>query len=193
MYYKNCYFITGGIGSGKSSVCRALRDAGETVYDLDELWRKISFENLSETKRKLGFDFKDSNHLASEIFEGENDELRAQLHKVTNEYMIPVVNNLIATESNRFFIEASTFFESGMDAHFNDYKKIFVDARVETRIERIRSRNKDYNEDRIQGILRAQGNTATKKWCSDFVVDNNNDLDIGPLRKWLCEDCVRFP
>lgn len=33
--------VTGGIGSGKSALCEALRASGETVIDCDKVWHLL--------------------------------------------------------------------------------------------------------------------------------------------------------
>ncbi|MDR2911245.1 MAG: dephospho-CoA kinase [Bacteroidales bacterium] len=177
--------ITGGIGSGKSTVCKVFKLLGIPVFEADIAAKQL--QNVNQKIKKglislFGEDIYtyegivDRKKLAAIIF---NDDL--MLSKV-NELIHPVVHEEFEKwlkKQNSIYIvhEAAILFESGF------YKKmdfnIMVSASEEQRIERIIRRNGISREIIVQRIKK-QWNEEKKQKLADFVIHNDNKNLIVP-------------
>ena len=169
--------LTGGIGSGKTTIANHFRVAGIPVYIADDEARKImqSEEIIEEIKKKFG----------TAIFENDilNREKLAQIVfndpeklKLLNAIIHPAVKkhfqNWILNHKNSPFIiyEAAILFESGS---YKDCDKIItVTALQESRIQRVIKRDNTTREQILKRID-AQWNDDKRIAKSDFVIENN--------------------
>jgi dephospho-CoA kinase len=181
--------ITGGIGSGKSTVCQVFKLLGVPVFEADAVAKKLIHSN-SVIKTGLvdlfGDDIYASNlqlnriKLASIIF---NDEI--QLAKV-NELVHPVVRqefkNWQKLQNSVYVIhEAAILFESGF-YKMMDFT-ILVSAPENQRIEWVRQRDgvsKNQVKDRIE---KQWSNEQKRKLASVEIKNNNSDLIIPQIVK----------
>jgi dephospho-CoA kinase len=169
--------LTGGIGSGKTTIANHFRVAGIPVYIADDEARKImqSEEIIEEIKKKFG----------TAIFENDilNREKLAQIVfndpeklKLLNAIIHPAVKkhfqNWILNHKNSPFIiyETAILFESGS---YKDCDKIItVTALLESRIQRVIKRDNTTREQILKRID-AQWNDDKRIAKSDFVIENN--------------------
>lgn len=175
--------ITGGIGSGKTSVCRVFNVLGIPVFSADPEARKI-MENDIDIKNEInaivGKDIYpegrlDRMELASLIF--NNKKL---LEKV-NSLVHPVVfDNFIRwTEKQTtpyVIMEAAILFESG------GYKLVdrvaTIVAPVEERISRVTQRNM-LNRHQVMERIKNQMTDEERISMSDYIIHNSeNDMII---------------
>jgi len=175
--------ITGGIGSGKTSVCRVFNVLGIPVFSADPEARKI-MENDIDIKNEInaivGKDIYPEGHLdrmelASLIF--NNKKL---LEKV-NSLVHPVVfDNFIRwTEKQTapyVIMEAAILFESG------GYKLVdrvaTIVAPVEERISRVTQRNM-LNRHQVMERIKNQMTDEERISMSDYIIHNSeNDMII---------------
>ena len=175
--------ITGGIGSGKTSVCRVFNVLGIPVFSADPEARKI-MENEIDIKNEInaivGKDIYPEGHLdrmelASLIF--NNKKL---LEKV-NSLVHPVVfDNFIRwTEKQTapyVIMEAAILFESG------GYKLVdrvaTIVAPVEERISRVTQRNM-LNRHQVMERIKNQMTDEERISMSDYIIHNSeNDMII---------------
>lgn len=176
--------ITGGIGSGKTTVCRVFNTLGIPVFDSDKEAQIIINEdptvrvNLNSIAGVDLFSFGtlDRKLLANLIFNDGGMLLRV------NELIHPLVFERFdawASEQNSLYsiLESAILFESG--AWQNVDKTISVIAPVKERIKRVSARsNMPEREilDRIKNQM--DDNERVKK--SDFVIRNGEDDFIIP-------------
>jgi dephospho-CoA kinase len=176
--------ITGGIGSGKTEVCKIIERLGSKVIYADDLAKQIlnTDENIKRRVRKeFGEDIYtsagdiDSKKLAQKIFFDEY--LKIKLEKIVH----PVVIDRIKTDFQNLeksskhstvFLEAALIFEAGVDS-FLDYI-IVVNSDEEICINRVMIRDGSRKEDVIQR-MKAQIPPAQKIEKADFVIHNNED------------------
>ena len=136
--------ITGGIGSGKSTIAHELAQRGYTVYDCDREAKRIITENPEVRKAIIDL-------LGEEAFAGgtyntayvaqrvfENSSLREALNAIVH----PAVGQDILKRQPDF-VESAILYESGLDKLCE--KVIVVDAPEEIRITRTIAR--DYHGD----------------------------------------------
>lgn len=176
--------LTGGIGSGKSTVTNMLIERGVSVVDCDKISREI-LEIYQEIKCKIkenfGKDFfdKDNNllrrKLGDYIFE---DELRKnKLEEITLPYIkdeiFKSINKLEGEGKNICIVDAPTLIESG----FNEYMdySILVWTDVETQIERVRNRD-NMKKDQVLKRINSQMTLDSKINYVDYVLDNSGSI-----------------
>ena len=136
--------VTGGIGSGKSQVCRILKDMGfQHQYDADSRAKALYEEHptlLSDIETSLGCNLKDETgkfqptRLASVIFSD-----RAALDKVES-HLFPALKADFASFARScgegiVVFESATVLEKPQFEGFGD-KVILVDAPFDVRLER---------------------------------------------------------
>ena len=180
--------VTGGIGSGKTSVCRVFNVLNIPVFSADREAKHI-MENDKGIIRNMnsiaGKDLYskgslDRLELATIIF---NDN--SLLEKV-NSLVHPVVFNhfskWVAEQTAPYVImEAAILFESGA-AEYVD-KVATVVAPVEERIERVIQRNK-LTREQVMERMRNQMDDETRIKLSDYIIYNSeNDMIIPAILK----------
>ena len=142
--------ITGGIGSGKSTIAEALRQRGFTVYDCDREAKRIIVEDEAVRKAIVGLlgdnayvDGKyNTAYVAQRVF--EDSSLREQLNAIVH----PAVAQDIRVKQPDF-VESAILYESGLDKLCK--KVIVVDAPEEVRLARTLNRKYD-----VRARMRAQ-------------------------------------
>jgi dephospho-CoA kinase len=177
--------ITGGIGSGKSTVCKVFKLLGVPVFDADIAAKQLQNINQKIKKGLISLfgediytyeDIVDRKKLAAIIF---NDDL--MLSRV-NELIHPVVHEEFEKwlkKQNSIYIvhEAAILFESGF-YKMMDFN-IMVSASEEQRIERIMKRD-GINREIIMQRMQKQWDEGKKQKLADFVIHNDNKNLIVP-------------
>ena len=173
--------ITGGIGSGKSEVCRRLEKNGYAVFYADPIAKELYFQDkklANSIVKEFGKCVLDSDgkidlvQLKNVVFKSKNN-----FHKINN-IVHPVVIDYIFKEakksSNRIvLIEAALIFESSFDKQL-DYI-IMVYSNKENRIRRIMQRDGAKRKD-IENIMKFQIDDREKVKKADFIIFNNDTL-----------------
>lgn len=153
--------ITGGIGSGKSTIARELAKRRYTVYDCDQEAKRIIAENADVQQEIIDLLGEESfvngiyntQYVAKRVFEDKRllDALNAIVH--------PAVG-LDIMKRKPDFVESAILYESGLDILCD--RIIVVDAPEEIRIARTIAR--DYhgeaspaNIDKVRARIKAQG------------------------------------
>lgn len=180
--------ITGGIGSGKTTVCRVFNVLGIPVFSADPAARQI-MENDEGIIRRInsiaGKDLYvngslDRMELATLIF---NDQ--SLLEKV-NLLIHPVVfDHFKRWEKEQttpyVILEAAILFESGASKLVD--KIATVVAPIEERVDRVISRNR-LSREQVMDRMRNQMDDETRIKLSDFVIPNSeNDMIIPAILK----------
>jgi dephospho-CoA kinase len=186
--------ITGGIGSGKTSVCRVFNVLGIPVFSADPEASKV----MSADKKII----KGINEIAGRnIYPGGNLDRMAlaslifndqeSLRKV-NELVHPVVfDNFIrwAEEQTTPYVimEAAILFESG--GHKLVDRIATIIAPVEERISRVTFRNK-LSRDQVMERIKNQMTDEERIKRSDYVINNSENEMIIPVILQIHEDLI---
>jgi dephospho-CoA kinase len=176
--------VTGGIGSGKTTVSRVFSSLGIPVFASDDEARKIMESNTSVIEKVnsiAGRDiYKGGNlnrlELAELIFNDRN------LLEEINHVVHPVVRSNFDTwqrsqEADYVILETAILFESG--SYKTVDRIITVIAPFEERIERVISRNK-LTREQIMERISNQSDDELKVARSDFIIDNSDNMLIIP-------------
>jgi dephospho-CoA kinase len=185
--------LTGGIGSGKTTVANHFIGAGIPVYIADDEARKImqSPEILKKIEKIFGsVIFKNevlNRQKLAEIVFSNSDKLK-QLNAIIHPAVKKHFGNWILNYKNSPFViyETAILFESGS---YKDCDKIItVTAPLETRIERVIQRDKTSRENVLKRI-KMQWTDDQRLGKSDFVIENINPeitkSEVGKILKIL--------
>jgi dephospho-CoA kinase len=177
--------VTGGIGSGKSAVCREFERLGRAVLSADGIARELT-ENDGEVREGISTLFGPAvfaadgslkrKEVADIVF--QNRELREKLNAIIHPRVFTRIDQMLshlppATLQPYAVIEAALIFESGMD-RWLDYT-IVVDAPEEIRIARVMKRDGCSREEVLARIA-SQMSVHQKREKADFVLENNEAL-----------------
>lgn len=169
--------LTGGIGSGKTTVAGFFRDFGVPVYIADSESRKI-METSTEVRKGIVAllgekaynkdKHPDRAYISSKVFKDE------KLLEALNQIIHPKVRADFEAwakkqESAYVLYEAAILFESGGNKAC-DYT-ILVTAPEETRIKRVVERDQTTPE-KVKARMRNQWPEEKKRKLADFIIEN---------------------
>ena len=177
--------ITGGIGSGKTTVCYLLRDLGARIFFADSEAKRLMVED-PEARSEIIEAFGEESYteagalnrayLAAQVF-GDSDKL-ALLNRIVH----PRVRDAFETacqdaEADGITLmveEAALIFETGAD-RFLDAVAV-VDAPLEARIERV-TRRDGLTPEQVLARVNHQLPTIELRRRADYIIENNGSLD----------------
>lgn len=171
--------ITGGIGSGKSYVCKRLKQWDIEVYDCDAAAKRLMSESdrLKEALRQLvGDDVYTSSTtlnkpiLASFLLESEENK------QAVNDIVHPAVAEDFLL-SGKEWLESAIFFDSGFDRRIAFDRVICVSAPLEVRVERVMKRDGISREKVLEWMNRQLPQEEVER-RSDYVIVNDGIRDI---------------
>ena len=169
--------LTGGIGSGKTTVCSVFRELGVSVYDADREAKRLMESDTGVVRQitsLLGPNAYKKGRL-NRSFIGEVVFSDKQKLEALNAIVHPAVRQdfdtwTLGKTSEPYIIkEAAILFESG-GASAMDYT-IFVKADVKTRISRVVERDQ-VSPDQVQARIDSQMDDKEKEVLSDFIINN---------------------
>mgnify|MGYP001267592938 CR=1 FL=1 len=176
--------VTGGIGSGKTTVCRVFNVLGIPVFSADDQARIIMDSDrdiAGEVNRIAGRDMYvsgrlDRQGLAELIF--SHGEMLGRINSIVHPAVREHFNNWVKLqESDYVILEAAILIESG-SGEITD-RILTVVAPVEERIERVMRRNNLTREEVIARINN-QSSDEYKIGRSHYVIDNTDNAMILP-------------
>jgi dephospho-CoA kinase len=172
--------ITGGAGTGKSTVARMFKELGAEVLDADAIAREavaVGAPAWQELRRLYGEDYFNQNgelnrsKLAQLVF--TDPEERRRLDGLIHPRVEAGLQARVAELGNRgvklVLVEVPLLYETGREGAFD---RVIVAAAPEAlQVRRLRGRDRR-GEAEIRGILAAQWPLADKVARADYVVDN---------------------
>lgn len=161
--------ITGGIGSGKSYVCRLLEQRGIEVYDCDAAAKRLirtSTRLRQQLKELIGSLQKADISRFLLANEGNQQAVNAIVHPA-------VFQDFEA--SGMQWMESAILYESGADRLVD--RVVVVTAPEEVRIERVMSRDSISREKTLQWIARQWPQEEVRQ-RADFEIVNDGEADL---------------
>jgi len=167
--WKAVLALTGGFGSGKSTVLKLLKQKGAFVLDADRIVHQtFSWDHKVRKRIKKVFGTINRAELSEIVF--KSAKARRTLEKILH----PVVRKKMFRELNRSkgwvaICDVPLLYEAGWKAKFDGV--IVVNAPLAQRKKWLRIRG--FSAANIQQRLRAQWPLAKKVKRADFVIQNN--------------------
>lgn len=173
--------LTGGIGSGKSTVSDILKEQGIPVIDGDLIAREVVEPHMpayEEIVRAFGTevlrqDGKLNRKRIGEIVFSDPEKLsllNSITHKEIHRIILERLGALKETGSFLVFLDAALLFETGFD-QLTDWVWV-VDAPEDIRVERIQKRD-GLREEEIQKRIRSQMPRKLRNEKGDLILDNS--------------------
>jgi len=169
--------LTGGIGSGKTTVAKLFETLGCKVYNSDDRAKLVYYK--TEIKKQVIHLLGPQAYLANgdlnktlvseKVF--SNKELLEQLNQIIHPEVKNDFSEYCRKNSTSIIIkEAAILFEAGLHIDLN--YSILVCSPLELRIKRIQKRNQ-LSKDEIMKRISAQWSDEQKKIMANFIIDNN--------------------
>ncbi|MEA4922090.1 MAG: dephospho-CoA kinase [Eubacteriaceae bacterium] len=182
--------LTGGIGSGKSTVTDYLIERGYRVIDADKVARDIT-EPGSSVLEKLKAEFGsgvirkdgslDRKQLAAVVF--ADDDKRKILDSITHREIYDIiVAELNKRPEETVFADAALLFETGLDREVDMVWVVTADK--DERVKRVTVRD-DAEESQVLARIESQMDDEEKCRAADEVIDNSGSKE--DLRKKVSE------
>lgn len=165
--------ITGGIGSGKSYVCRLLAERGIEVYDCDAAAKRLMRSSMALRTALIRL-------VGPDVYVGDVLQKRVMAQfLLADEHNAEAVNDVVHPAVARDFmssgidwIESAILFDSGFDRRITLDRVVCVTAPTEVRISRIMARDGISRSQALQWIGRQlpQDEVARR---SQHIIEND--------------------
>ena len=174
--------LTGGIGSGKSTVLKQFEDLGINTYSADKAAKKLinSDKDLIESIKNLfGDNIYDNNILdtvkLSKIVFQDSHKLES-LNSIIHPAVAKDFKSFVKTNDGNYIVkEVAIIFETNTEDNYD--KIILVRAPLEDRIKRVILRDNISKDDVISRVNNQIDDTTIINNC-DYIIDNNNLLEL---------------
>ncbi|HYU64038.1 MAG TPA: dephospho-CoA kinase [Verrucomicrobiae bacterium] len=176
--------LTGGAGSGKSTVASMLRDLGAVVLDAD-----VAAHTVYEPG-SLGFDLIEAEFGPDYIRDGKIDRARlgelvfhdadararlnAIVHPLVREWMAAQTANALMRGAAVVVQDVPLLFENGLENLYSDVLLVYVPE--ETQVRRL-VEGRGLSEDRARAIVATQMPIEDKRARARRVIDNQGTRD----------------
>ena len=175
--------ITGGIGSGKSTVAKIFEVLGIPVYYADEEAKKLMNED-ELLREKLITAFSDEVYTAGKLNRGYLSSVvfkdAAKLHllnSIVHPAVIAAADNWLKQQTTTYALkEAALLFESGAQEHLD--KVIGVSAPKTLRINRVIKRDNTTREEVIARLNKQLDENIKMKLCDFIIINNDQEMLI---------------
>ena len=193
--------LTGGIGSGKSTVASILASAGAAVMDADAISRSLTLPGgraipaiLAEFGEQLIAPDGAMDRDAMRALVFSNPQSKRQLEAIIH----PLVGQVLQEESHAalaaghacLVYDVPLLVESGERWRRQVDWVCVVDCEVETQIQRVMRRNQ-LSRAEIERIISQQASRQQRLSCADAVIFNEG-IDLAHLKQLVHEMMARF-
>lgn len=176
--------LTGGIGTGKSTVCNILKTEGFKIVDADVIAKEVIEKNpqiLEMVRTQFGSGFFDwrgefrRREFGNHIFRFPKERIKYE--NIIMPYIKKSLEESIKSYEKKgekiVIIDAPTLIENNMQDEMDYIVLVCVDNSVQ--IQRVMSRDKLSKPDAVTRI-NAQMSLETKKEFANIIIDNNGEF-----------------
>ncbi|GAC1513211.1 MAG: dephospho-CoA kinase [Candidatus Dormibacteraceae bacterium] len=191
--------LTGGAGSGKSTVSAMLRDLGAVVVDADEAAHAAyapGSPGFEAVVREFGDGFVldgkvDRGRLGALVF-SDNDariRLNAIVHPLVREWMAARTSEAVESGAEVVVQDVPLLFESGIQGLYSTVLLVYAPEAVQ--VERLVN-SRGLNEARARAMLASQMPIEEKRALANHVIDNtgSREATLNQVRR-IWEDLAR--
>lgn len=173
--------LTGGIGTGKSTVAEIFREKGVPIVCADEIAKKIiDSEKIQNQifeifgKNVFSEDRLDRKKLREIVF--RDAESVEKLNNITHPAIIEEIKFQISKKKKNqlLIVDIPLLFEGNYG--FLVEKVLLISAEKSTQIERTSKRD-SVSEENVLNIINNQMNLEDKKKRSDYIIENNGTIE----------------
>lgn len=176
--FKHAIALTGGIATGKSTVCSLLKLHGFLTIDADKIAHKLLDENSVTIASLFGNQYVvddkvQRKELGKIIFSNEENKLKLEafIHPLIKEE-IEKEARIFEEQGKPYFIDIPLFFET---MHYPISRSVVVYTPKNLQIQRLMQRDAiDENEAKLK--ISNQMDIEEKKNLATFVIDNSSTL-----------------
>lgn len=176
--------VTGGIGSGKTEVCRMFERLGIPVLSADAIAKEISNYDPRVRQLLVGLlgpeaytsdGVLDRAYVASRVFSDKNvqKKVNAIIHPRVEEEIKRKFSEMEKTGTHIGIVEAALIYEAGLDRLLDAV--VVVDASNDIRIDRVVRRDGS-SRTAVQDRMNAQMDQEAKLRKADYVIRNDGTL-----------------
>ena len=176
--------ITGGIGSGKTTVTKILKTLGVPIFNSDEYGKKLLTSNeivIRKIIENFGKDIISKNKIDTQklgkiVF--SNKKKLELLNNIIHPQVFLAFNNWLLQQKTKYIIkESAILFESNIYKRLD--KIILIKAPVSLRIKRVSKRDQR-SVSEIQKIIKNQVSIDKIVKYADYIVNNNEKSLLTP-------------
>lgn len=173
--------LTGGIGSGKSTIANALEAQGYPVYNTDREAKRIIVHNpavRSQVETLFGSDVFDgdtylTNRVSAQVF--ADASLLDKLNHIVHPAVAFDLRHWAKEQTKVCFVESAILFSSGLNTLCD--KTVWIDAPEELRVARTIAR--DHSDiDKVRARIRAQRDDSS---LADIILINDGTKKVAQL------------
>ncbi len=183
--------LTGGIGSGKSTVAQMLAQRGATVIDADAIARSLTAPNglaMFAIAREFGPEFinvdgsLNRERMRLHVFNQPDakNQLEAIIHPLVSQQTQQQSQLATSQGFKTLVFDVPLLVESGARWRSQVDRVLVIDCAEETQIQRVMSRN-GFKRKVIEKIIQAQASRSLKLAAADWVI-HNDSLSLEALR-----------
>jgi len=179
--------LTGGIASGKSTVCDLFSQLSVEIIDADKISHDITkkdglaFQEILDhfSNKILGLDGElDRQKLRSLIF--NNADEKRTLEKIIHPKVLNEINKNISDSTASYLIIAvPLMIETGMNKLMD--RVLLIDCSIETQIRRLIERDK-CTKQQARSIIKNQASLESKRAICDDVIVNEEGTSLDHLK-----------
>ena len=182
--------VTGGIGSGKSTVMKIIAGKGYPIFSCDEIYSQLTSDSdfLNILRHSFGDILNsdgtlDRKKLSEIVF--NNPAKLAELDKITHPAIYKEMFRMADEAGGICFCEVPLLFESGAESLFDGV--IIVMRNEEQRIKSVTARDKLPEQD-VKKRISNQFDYDSADFAMYYVIHNNGDLSE---LEWQTEEIIK--
>ena len=177
--------LTGGVGSGKSTVARMFRDLGAAIVDADEATHVVyepGTPGFEEIVAEFGPGYVrdgriDRARLGDVVFHDAEARrrLNAIVHPRVRDWMAERTAEAVERGAEVVIQDVPLLFENGLQGLYSS--TVLVYARPETQLARL-VELRGFAPERAQSMVAAQMPIDDKRLLADYVIENEGSVDL---------------
>ena len=174
--------VTGGIGTGKTTVSKLFEKIGIPVFNSDEIAKEL-MHNDKQLKSDIIKAFGNESYINNELNRAYlsdvvfNDEtLLNKINSIVHPQVAKEFNQWLLNQQSKYIVyESAIIFENNSEDVFD--KIICVIAPEEDVISRVMKRN-SFSRDKVISIISNQLPDQVKRNKADYIIENINKSDL---------------